>query len=298
MHAGAIEDPVHTDCALVAHARAQLGEEASDKVLEIEQQYSKLRRPMYAQRNELLKGIPSFWQIALLRHRELRNTATEDDEAVLGFCTEVGLHAGPRGAGIGSGRSSARTSWSQHRVCECLYRPRPILMQPIARLARRLGMHSACTTHTQHTLAPAPQRTRLERLVTCLERCVGLQFAAAVATAAAAPSPPTNVALPPALSHVDCPPDQMLVEDFDDIKSGFRIIFRFANDNPYFSNQEVCAGGARFGGQEELRVMRSWGWGASAGSSVTQAVCAGSTGLGAGRAAGEAGAGRGQGEWQ
>lgn len=90
----------------------------------------------------------------------------------------------------------------------------------------------------------------------------------------------------------------MLVEDFDDIKSGFRIIFRFANDNPYFSNQEVCAGGARFGGQEELRVMRSWGWGASAGSSVTQAVCAGSTGLGAGRAAGEAGAGRGQGEWQ
>ena len=126
---------------------AQLGEEASDKVLEIEQQYSKLRRPMYAQRNELLKGIPSFWQIALLRHRELRNTATEDDEAVLGFCTEVGLHAGPRGAGKGSGRSSARTSWSEHSVCECLYRHWPNLMQATGDLDRGLVTHA----NPQHT---------------------------------------------------------------------------------------------------------------------------------------------------
>lgn len=33
---------------------------------------------------------------------------------------------------------------------------------------------------------------------------------------------------------------QVNVEDYDDIKSGYRIIFQF-DDNPYFTNTEVIA---------------------------------------------------------
>lgn len=40
----------------------QLNEEASDKVLEIEQKYSKLRRPVFEKRNKIITGIAGFWQ--------------------------------------------------------------------------------------------------------------------------------------------------------------------------------------------------------------------------------------------
>ena len=94
----------------------------------------------------------------------------------------------------------------------------------------------------------------------------------------------------------------MLVEDFDDIKSGFRITFRFANDNPYFSNQEVCAGvtgvgradriaGNRGRGgwqRQEALSRKRWMQGAQGlggqeepvGSTVTQEVGDGVTGAG------------------
>ena len=41
----------------------QLGDEASDKVLEIEQVYSRKRRPVYLKRNEIIATIPHFWQV-------------------------------------------------------------------------------------------------------------------------------------------------------------------------------------------------------------------------------------------
>ncbi len=67
----------------------QLNEEASDAVLEIENAYSKKRRPLYDQRNELLKQIPNFWAEVLLRHPELAEFASEDDEQILQHVTEV-----------------------------------------------------------------------------------------------------------------------------------------------------------------------------------------------------------------
>ncbi|XP_044467926.1 NAP1-related protein 1-like isoform X2 [Mangifera indica] len=45
----------------------KVNEEASDKVLEVEQKYNELRRPVYEKRNEIIKSIPDFWIIANFR---------------------------------------------------------------------------------------------------------------------------------------------------------------------------------------------------------------------------------------
>ncbi|XP_058754619.1 NAP1-related protein 1-like [Vicia villosa] len=42
----------------------KINEEASDKVLEIEQKYNEIRKPLYDQRNDLIKSIPDFWLTA------------------------------------------------------------------------------------------------------------------------------------------------------------------------------------------------------------------------------------------
>jgi hypothetical protein len=39
----------------------QINDEASDKVLEIEQKYNEIRKPVYDKRNEIIKSIPDFW---------------------------------------------------------------------------------------------------------------------------------------------------------------------------------------------------------------------------------------------
>lgn len=80
--------------SLEALARVQvdlekINDEASDKVLEVEQQFNKKRRPKYVERNQLIGKIPEFWRKALTSHPVLRATITEDEENVLGYLTEV-----------------------------------------------------------------------------------------------------------------------------------------------------------------------------------------------------------------
>lgn len=79
---------------------AQLNEEASDKVLEVEQQYSKLRRPIYDRRRELLKHIPNFWMHTFLHHPEFAQAATDDDEKILSYCTDVCTHGAMHAPGM------------------------------------------------------------------------------------------------------------------------------------------------------------------------------------------------------
>lgn len=43
----------------------QVNEEASEKVLEVEQKYNEIRRPVYVKRNEIIKAIPDFWLTAV-----------------------------------------------------------------------------------------------------------------------------------------------------------------------------------------------------------------------------------------
>ena len=65
----------------------QLSEDASDAVLEIEQKYSKLRRPVYERRSQILKGMPDFWS-KTMRHA-LNANCTDDDIDVLGHLIDV-----------------------------------------------------------------------------------------------------------------------------------------------------------------------------------------------------------------
>lgn len=45
----------------------QINEEASDKVLEVEQKFNEVRKPVYDKRSEIIKSIPDFWLTAV-RH--------------------------------------------------------------------------------------------------------------------------------------------------------------------------------------------------------------------------------------
>ena len=42
-----------------------MNEEASDKVLEVEQFYNEIRRPVYNKRNDIIHNIPDFWLTAV-----------------------------------------------------------------------------------------------------------------------------------------------------------------------------------------------------------------------------------------
>ncbi|KAG1661345.1 hypothetical protein FOA52_005907 [Chlamydomonas sp. UWO 241] len=86
---GDISDPAAAALAAVKQELDKLNEEASDKVLEIEQAYSRLRRPVYKKRAELLSKIPGFWGAAIARHPEFRGMLTPEDEDILSYCTQV-----------------------------------------------------------------------------------------------------------------------------------------------------------------------------------------------------------------
>lgn len=43
----------------------QINDEQSDKVLEIEQKYNEVRKPVYDKRHDVIKGIPDFWLTAV-----------------------------------------------------------------------------------------------------------------------------------------------------------------------------------------------------------------------------------------
>ena len=45
-----------------------MNEEASDKVLEVEQKYNEVRRPIYQKRNEIIEGIADFWLTAVSKN--------------------------------------------------------------------------------------------------------------------------------------------------------------------------------------------------------------------------------------
>ncbi|KAJ6387141.1 hypothetical protein OIU78_016955 [Salix suchowensis] len=57
----------------------KINEEASDKVLEVEQKYNEIRKPVYDKRNEIIKSIPDFWLTAFLSHPALGTLLSEED---------------------------------------------------------------------------------------------------------------------------------------------------------------------------------------------------------------------------
>ncbi|CAI9109682.1 OLC1v1009547C2 [Oldenlandia corymbosa var. corymbosa] len=63
----------------------KVNEEASEKVLEIEQKYNEIRRPVYIRRSEIIKSIPDFWLTAFLSHPALGDLLNEEDQKIFKY---------------------------------------------------------------------------------------------------------------------------------------------------------------------------------------------------------------------
>ncbi|PIA57449.1 hypothetical protein AQUCO_00600286v1 [Aquilegia coerulea] len=60
----------------------KVNDEASEKVLEVEQKYNEIRRPVYVKRAEIIKGIPDFWLTAFMSHPMLADVLSEEDQKI------------------------------------------------------------------------------------------------------------------------------------------------------------------------------------------------------------------------
>ncbi|KAI3440608.1 uncharacterized protein J3R85_003380 [Psidium guajava] len=67
----------------------KINEEASDKVLEVEQKYNEIRRPVYDKRGDIIKSIPDFWLTAFLSHPALCELLTEDDQKMFKYLSSL-----------------------------------------------------------------------------------------------------------------------------------------------------------------------------------------------------------------
>lgn len=67
----------------------QINDEASDRVLAVEQEFNLKRRPVYAQRNAALAKIPGFWKRVLMVHPIIRGVVTEADLDIMDYLVEV-----------------------------------------------------------------------------------------------------------------------------------------------------------------------------------------------------------------
>ncbi|XP_073316938.1 NAP1-related protein 2-like isoform X1 [Primulina huaijiensis] len=63
----------------------KINEEANDKVLEVEQKYTAIRKPVYDKRNEHIKSIPDFWLTAFMSHPALGELLTEKDQKIFKY---------------------------------------------------------------------------------------------------------------------------------------------------------------------------------------------------------------------
>ncbi|XP_059670322.1 NAP1-related protein 2-like [Cornus florida] len=92
------DDPDHIDGELVLSIEKlqevqdeleKVNEEASDRVLEVEQKYNEIRRPVYIKRNEIIKSIPDFWLTAFLSHPALGDLLSEEDQKIFKYLNSL-----------------------------------------------------------------------------------------------------------------------------------------------------------------------------------------------------------------
>nr|CAB3450159.1 unnamed protein product [Digitaria exilis] len=78
-----IQDELEKSCKPIVN------EEASDKVMEVEQKYSEIRRPVYLKRGDIIKTIPDFWLTAFMSHPLLSELLTEEDQKMFKYLDSV-----------------------------------------------------------------------------------------------------------------------------------------------------------------------------------------------------------------
>ncbi|KAJ9567341.1 hypothetical protein OSB04_003307 [Centaurea solstitialis] len=67
----------------------KINEKASDEVLEVEQKYNEVRKPVYEKRSDIIKSIPDFWLTAFLSHPVLSDLLNEEDQKIFKHLTSL-----------------------------------------------------------------------------------------------------------------------------------------------------------------------------------------------------------------
>ncbi|KAF3437732.1 hypothetical protein FNV43_RR20488 [Rhamnella rubrinervis] len=67
----------------------KINEEASEKVLEVEQKYNEIRKPVYDKRSEITNSIPDFWLTAFLSHPSLGELLSEEDQKIFKYLSSL-----------------------------------------------------------------------------------------------------------------------------------------------------------------------------------------------------------------
>ncbi|KAE8707406.1 NAP1-related protein 2 [Hibiscus syriacus] len=67
----------------------KINEEATEKVLEVEQKYNEIRKPIYDKRNEKIKSITDFWLTAFLSHPALGELLNEEDQKIFKYISSL-----------------------------------------------------------------------------------------------------------------------------------------------------------------------------------------------------------------
>ncbi|XP_011071637.1 NAP1-related protein 2-like [Sesamum indicum] len=67
----------------------KINEEASEKVLEVEQKFNEIRKPVYNKRNDVIKSIPDFWLTAFMSHPALSELLTEEDQKIFKYLSDL-----------------------------------------------------------------------------------------------------------------------------------------------------------------------------------------------------------------
>ncbi len=69
----------------------QITDQRSDEILAVERRYNEIRRPVYLERNNLMREVPDLWLQCLLQHQQISELVSERDTDILSFLEEVGL---------------------------------------------------------------------------------------------------------------------------------------------------------------------------------------------------------------
>nr|VDC66077.1 unnamed protein product [Brassica rapa] len=67
----------------------KINEKASDEVLEVDQKYNVIRKPVYDKRNEVIKAILDLWLTAFLSHPALGELLSEEDQKIFKYLSSL-----------------------------------------------------------------------------------------------------------------------------------------------------------------------------------------------------------------
>ncbi|KAH0451158.1 hypothetical protein IEQ34_018457 [Dendrobium chrysotoxum] len=67
----------------------KINEDASDKVLEVEQKFNEIRQPVYKRRNDIIQSIPDFWLTAFMSHPGLGQLLSEEDQKIFKYLSSL-----------------------------------------------------------------------------------------------------------------------------------------------------------------------------------------------------------------